>query len=129
MESVRREHCLKCGSVELTNYFHFRRGEDIHVYIRCARCGEFVSRYRLMGYTSNEVYEGLIQKLNIARRRPSDRNVGEVEAFSKKVAETYDHVLKLGEEEEDQRRIETIISRDYPETMHPDLRFDSTRMD
>ena len=112
-ESARLEHCPHCGSVETKNFVYFRRGEKIRVYNECARCGRFVSRYTLAGYTSDKTYESLLARVREWRLASGKRTLGIVEAFGDDVQQEYEHVLDLVSRQEDPRKIEEIISEDF----------------
>ncbi len=116
-ERARLEHCPECGSVEMRNNLYFCRGQRIRVYVQCASCGEFVTRYTLRGYTSNKSYESLLRGLRDTRLTSGKRMLRIVEGFGKSVAEEYRHVLELVKTKQDDRRIEEIIEGDYPDSL------------
>jgi hypothetical protein len=116
-ESARVEHCMKCGSTEMRNHAYFCKGQKVRVYMQCARCGSYVARYTLFGYTSDEPYESLLQRMRFTRLASGKRTFKMVEAFGKDVQEEYEHVLELVRTGEDQRRIEQIIEQDYPDSL------------
>ncbi len=116
-ESARLEHCMKCGSTDVKNHVYFCKGQRIRVYMQCARCGEYVARYTLFGYTSDEPYKSLLQKMRFAPLVSGKRTFGIVEAFGKDVQGEYEHVMELVRTREDRRRIEEIIEEDYPDSL------------
>jgi ribosomal protein L32 len=111
-ESARLEHCPKCGAVETRNNVYFRRGKKIRIYIECAKCGEFVSRYTLSGYTSDKSYESLLEKMRTIRLNSGKRALAMVEGFGDDVRGEFSHVLELIRTQEDERKIEEIIEED-----------------
>jgi len=108
-ERARLEHCPKCGAVETRNNVYFRRGKRIRIYIECARCGQFVSRYTLSGYTSDKSYESILEKMRSIRLTSGKRTLDMVEGFDADVRGEFEHVLDLIRTSEDERRIEEII--------------------
>lgn len=108
-ESARLEHCPKCGAVETKNNVYFRRGKKVRIYIECAKCGEFVSRYTLSGYTSDKSYESMLEKMRTTRINSGKRTRDMVEGFGEDVKGEFEHVLDLIRTGEDERRIEEII--------------------
>jgi hypothetical protein len=116
-ESARLEHCMACGSTETKNHVYFCKGRRVRVYMQCARCGEYVARYTLFGYTSDEPYESLLRKMRFTRLASGKRTLKMVEAFGDEVGEEYRHVLELVRTREDERRIEQIIEEDYPDSL------------
>lgn len=113
MESARLEHCPHCQSVETKNYVYFKRGEKIKVYNECARCGRFVSRYTVTGYTSDKTYESLQMRVREWHPAGDKNTLGIVEPFDEKVHEEYEHVREMVSKMEDPRKIEEIIGEDY----------------
>jgi hypothetical protein len=112
-ESARIEHCPHCQSVETKNYVYFKRGEKIKVYNECARCGRFVSRYTVTGYTSDKTYESLILRMREWDPAGGRHTLGIVEAFDEDVQREYEHVRGMISKMEDPRKIEEIIGEDY----------------
>jgi C4-type Zn-finger protein len=108
-ESARIEHCPVCGAVETKNNVYFHRGKTIRVYVECAKCGNFVSRYTLSGYTSDKSYESLLEKMRSVRLNSGKRTLRLVEGFGEEVREEFEHVRSLIKEHEDVRKIENII--------------------
>ena len=113
-ESARVEHCPACGSVETRNNVYFRRGKKIRVYIECAKCGEFVSRYTLSGYTSEKSYESILLRMRTMRLNSGKRTMDILEGFDADVRGEFEHVLDLVRTHEDDRRIDEIIEEDPP---------------
>ena len=116
-ESARLEHCMKCGSTEVRNNLYFCRGQRARVYVQCVKCGEYVARYTLGGYTSDEPYEALLQKLRFTRLTSGKRTFKMIEEFGEDIEEEFVHVLELIRTDEDQRRVEEIIEEDFPESL------------
>ena len=116
-ESARLEHCMKCGSTEVKNNLYFCRGQRARVYVQCVKCGEYVARYTLGGYTSDEPYEALLQKLRFTRLTSGKRTFKMIEEFGEDIEEEFVHVLELIRTDEDQRRVEEIIEEDFPESL------------
>lgn len=112
-ESARLEHCPKCGAVETRNNVYFRRGKRIRIYIECAKCGQFVSRYTLSGYTSDKPYESILERMRTIRLNSGKRTLDMVEGFGDDVRGEYEHVLGLIRTQEDNRKIEEIIEDDF----------------
>lgn len=112
-ETARLEHCLRCGSTSMKNNMYFCRGQSIHVYVQCTSCGEFVARYTLRGYTSDTMYESLLERLRYTQLASGRRTMRIVEEFGSEVADEYRHVLELIHTAEDERRIEEIIADDF----------------
>jgi len=112
VESARLEHCPKCGSAETRNNVYFRKGKKIRIYIECARCGQFVSRYTLSGYTSDKSYESLLERMRSIRLTSGKRALDMVEGFDADVRGEFEHVLELIRNSEDSRKIEEIIEED-----------------
>lgn len=113
-ESARLEHCMKCGSTEVRNNLYFCRGQRVRVYVQCQKCGEYVARYTLGGYTSDEPYESLLEKLRFTRLTSGKRTLSMVEEFGKEIEEEFKHVVELIRTNEDQRRVEEILEEDFP---------------
>jgi hypothetical protein len=113
-ESARLEHCMKCGSTEVRNNLYFCRGQRVRVYVQCLKCGDYVARYTLGGYTSDEPYESLLQKLRFTRLTSGKRTLSMVEEFGEEIEKEYKHVVELIRTNEDQRRVEEIIEEDFP---------------
>ncbi|MCK4549486.1 MAG: hypothetical protein KAU49_04930 [Candidatus Krumholzibacteria bacterium] len=111
-ERARLERCPKCGANETKNNVYFRRGKKIRIYIECAKCGEFVSRYTLSGYTSDKSYESILARMRTIRLNSGKRTLDMVEGFGKDVRGEYEHVLELIRTQEDNRKIEEIIEDD-----------------
>ena len=111
-ESARLEHCPKCGAVETKNNVHFCKGKKIRIYIECAKCGQFVSRYTLSGYTSDKPYESILARMRTIRLNSGKRTLEMVEGFGDDVRGEYEHVLELIRTQEDDRKIEEIIEDD-----------------
>ena len=116
-ENVRVEHCMKCGGTTVRNNVYFHKGEPVRVYVQCAGCGEFVARYTLRAYTSDERYESLLRRLRFSKLNSGKRTLRIVEGFSEDVAAEFERVLELVRTSEDGRRMEQIIEEDYPESM------------
>jgi len=116
-ETARVERCEKCGSTATKNNLYFLKGEYIKVYVECADCGAFVSRYTLRGYTSNKTYESLLQKLRSSRFNSGKRTLRTIELFGKEVEEQFDHVRKVIRSDEDKRRMEQIIEEDFQDEL------------
>ena len=112
-ESARLEHCPKCGAVETRNNVYFRRGKKVRIYIECAKCGEFVSRYTLSGYTSDKSYASILERMRTVRLNSGKRTRDMVEGFDADVRGEFEHVLELIRDHEDKRRIEEIIEEDF----------------
>lgn len=49
-ETVRREHCPKCGHDAFRNNVLLAAGHHARVFVECAACGAFVARYVLHAY-------------------------------------------------------------------------------
>ena len=113
-ESARLEHCPKCGAVETRNNVYFRRGKKVRIYIECAKCGEFVSRYTLSGYTSDKSYESILEKMRTIRLNSGKRTLDMVEGFGEDVRGEFEHVIDLIKTHEDKRKIEEIIAEEIP---------------
>ncbi|UCF06487.1 MAG: hypothetical protein JSV33_05525 [bacterium] len=116
-ESARLEHCPKCNSTAVRNNVYFCKGKRVKVYVQCDRCGEYIARYTLTGYTSNEPYESLLRKLRFTRLTSGKRTKRIVEEFSEGIEKEFRHVLQLIRTKEDERRMEEIIEEDYPESL------------
>ena len=116
-ERARLEHCPECGSVDMRNNLYFCRGQRLRVYVQCAKCGEFVARYTLRGYTSNKRYESLLRRLRDTRLTSGKRTLHIVEGFGESVASEYKRALDLVKTREDMRRIEEIIEDDFPDSL------------
>lgn len=116
-ERARLEHCPECGSVEMRNNLYFCRGQRLRVYIQCAKCGEFVARYTLRGYTSNKTYESLLRRLRETRFTSGKRTLHIVEGFGENIAEEYERVIDLVRTQQDSRSVEDIIEDDYPDSL------------
>ena len=116
-ESARLEHCMKCGSTEVRNNLFFYRGRRVRVYVQCLKCGEYVARYTLSGYTSDEPYESLLQKLRFTRLSSGKRALSMIEEFGDDIEEEFERVVELIRTNEDQRRIEEIIEEDFPDSL------------
>jgi hypothetical protein len=116
-EGARLEHCPACGSTEVKNNLYFCKGQPLRVYVQCSRCGEFVARYTLRGYTSDKTYESLLERLRFTRLTSGKRTLHIVEGFGSNIAREYQHVLDLVHTQEDQRRIEEIIEDEYPDSL------------
>lgn len=99
----------------MRNNMYFCKGEKIKVYVECAKCGEYVTRYTLSGYTSNKTYESLLRKLRFQRINSGKRTMETVQTFGKEVEEEYGHVRELIRIDEDSRIIEEIIEEDFRE--------------
>jgi hypothetical protein len=112
-EAARLEHCLRCGSTGMKNNVYFCKGQSIRVYVQCASCGEFVARYTLRGYTSDTMYDSLLERLRYTRLNSGRRAMRIVEEFGSEVSDEYRHVLELIRTAEDERRIEEIIADDF----------------
>jgi hypothetical protein len=112
-ESARLERCPECGSSETKNNVYFRRGKKIRIYIECARCGHFVSRYTLSGYTSDKSYESILSRMRNIRLNSGRRTLAMVEGFSEDVRGEFEHVLELIRTSEDGRKIEEIIVDEF----------------
>ncbi len=97
----------------MKNNVYFCRGQSIRVYIQCASCGEFVARYTLRGYTSDTMYESLLERLRYTRLTSGRRTMRIVEEFGSEVADEYRRALELIRTDEDQRRIEEIIADEF----------------
>jgi hypothetical protein len=113
-ESARLEHCPKCGAAETRNNVYFRRGKKIRIYIECAKCGEFVSRYTLSGYTSDKSYDSILSRMRTVRLNSGKRTRDMVESFDADVRGEFEHVLELIRTREDERSIEEIIEEELP---------------
>ncbi len=98
----------------MKNNVYFCKGQSIRVYLECARCGSYVARYTLLGYTSDEPYESLLQKMRFTRVDSGREALKMVEAFGSDVQEEFKHVLELIKTHEDERRMEQIIEEDFP---------------
>jgi hypothetical protein len=116
-ERARLEHCPECGSTEMKNNVYFCKGQPMRIYVQCSRCGEFVARYTLRGYTSNKTYESLLARMRFTKLTSGKRTLHIVEAFGEDVAKQYRHVTELVKTEQDKRRIEEIITEEYPESL------------
>ena len=115
-ESARLEHC-RCGSTVVRNNVYLEKGKRMKVYVECARCGGFVTRYTLLRYTSDEPYESLLRKLRFTRLNSGKRTLRLVETLGGDIEEEYTHVLELIRTSEDTRRMEEIMEDDYPESL------------
>jgi len=113
-ESARLERCPECGSCETKNNVYFRKGKKIRIYIECAKCGHFVSRYTLSGYTSDKSYESILERMRTIRLNSGKRTLDMVEGFGENVRGEYEHVLEIIKADEDERIIEEIIEEDPP---------------
>ena len=112
-ESARLEHCMKCGSTDVRNNVYICKGQPIRVYVQCSACKEYVARYTLRGYTSDEPYESLLRKLRYTKFTSGKRTLGMVEAFGEEVADEFIHVTGLIRTDEDERRMEEIIEEEF----------------
>jgi endogenous inhibitor of DNA gyrase (YacG/DUF329 family) len=115
METARTEHCPECQGTSVHNQFHFVPGRRTLVYVQCASCGAFVSRYALERYTSNKPYESLLQTLSAHRSHYGDsahQVRKQLESYGEEVSEGYRRVLGLLAKQEDQRKIEQILADD-----------------
>jgi hypothetical protein len=114
METVRIEHCPKCEHVEMKNMVYVNPPKDIKVYVQCAHCGEYVCRYTLKRYTSEETFESLLKLLTekehhiVSGREQKSR----LAYHTTRVEEEYKRVLELAEHE-DKRRVEQIIEDEF----------------
>ncbi len=116
-ETVRYEHCTKCGSTDVKNLVHIRRGKPIRVYVKCAKCGAYVCRYTLRRYTSDQPYESLLKIL--CKCEPHHQSARElldmVETFTKSISDEFERLVQMAEKE-DPRRMEQIIAEEKPQT-------------
>ncbi len=112
-ETARLEHCQECGSTSMKNEVYFCKGERVKVYVECAECGSFVSRYTLSGYTSSETYQSLLQKLRFQRINSGKRTMKTVQSFGRDVQEEFELVRQLIKTDQDARKMEEIIEEDF----------------
>ncbi|MFG0284944.1 MAG: hypothetical protein ACF8R7_11025 [Phycisphaerales bacterium JB039] len=69
------QSCRACASKTMRNYLMEQPGQPIEVYVRCAACGEFVSRYVLSEYYYHQAaYESFVRTRG-AQMRESGRSV------------------------------------------------------
>ncbi len=47
---VHRQTCQDCGSIDVRNILVREEGRAQMVFVRCAKCGDLVARYRLRDY-------------------------------------------------------------------------------
>lgn len=50
MEEIHRQTCQSCGSIDLRNILVREPDLPTTIYVRCAKCGELVARYKLSDY-------------------------------------------------------------------------------
>ena len=69
------QSCRACASKTMRNYLSEEPGQPIEVYVRCAACGEFVSRYVLREYYYHQAaYESFVRTRG-SQSRESGRSV------------------------------------------------------
>ena len=50
MMEVHRQRCQQCGSIDSRNILIRKPDVPTTIYVRCAKCGELVARYKLSEY-------------------------------------------------------------------------------
>ena len=54
MEIVKKENCLRCGSIDVHNQVYLQGGRNIQIFVECAVCGHLIARYALKRYSTSE---------------------------------------------------------------------------
>jgi hypothetical protein len=54
MELVKKENCLRCGSIDVHNQVYLEDGRNIQIFVECAVCGNLIARYALKRYSTSE---------------------------------------------------------------------------
>ena len=101
---VHRQTCQACGSLDLRNILAREQGRAQMVYVRCAKCGELVARYRLRDYYHHG--KGVESFLSSMGSDASDSARGHLDTFERAQREALEGYRKALEQlEEDGKEI------------------------
>jgi len=106
----KREHCPKCDSVQMHNYVLLRPCEDLDVFVECASCGAFVSRYTLKAYTCDDPYRSYLRQMRSRTLDSGADALKKEESFSTRLWEDYKTVKELTAEKEEAADIEDLLN-------------------
>ena len=109
--SSKREHCPKCHKTDLPNYIHVEPGHDIEVFVECSDCREFVARYTLKTYTSDDFYRSYLRFIHQRRMNSGTSTKKALEDFKNSIKRDFEKVKKDVKEHEETRRIEELIEK------------------
>jgi len=99
---VIHQKCQECGSIDLGNILVRERGRATMVFVRCAKCGELVARYRLRDYYHHG--KGIESYLRSMGSSASDSAREHLEEFQRAKEETevaYQQALELLKEQDE----------------------------
>ena len=97
---INRQTCQSCGSIDVRNIIARESDLPMTIYVRCAKCGELVARYKLREYYHHGKDVDSFLRSQAAAIAESGRNVlGEFRRTQKESVEGYEVVLKELEKE------------------------------
>jgi RNase P subunit RPR2 len=97
---VHRQTCQKCGSIDVRNILAREPDIPMTIYVRCAKCGELVARYKLREYYHHGKGIDSFLRSQAAQLAESGRHVlGEFRRTQKESVQGYEMVLKELEKE------------------------------
>jgi len=96
---IHRQQCQSCGSFDARNILVRQAQEQPIVYVRCARCGELVARYRLSEYYHHgKGIESFLRSRGASAAESGRRLLDEFAEIQRASIEGFAEVLKYLEE-------------------------------
>ncbi len=110
MEIVKKEKCLKCGSIDVHNQVYLQGGRNIQIFVECAVCGHLIARYSLKRYCSSDkrfsLFESYRKRVYFGGER---RILKEVGAYKKRISDGWGRVKRLIAENEPEDRSDNVL--------------------
>ena len=100
---VHRQTCQACGSIDVRDIIVREEGRAQMVFVRCAKCGELVARYRLRDYYHHgKGIDSFLRSMGSEASDSGRHQLGEFSKVQEEALAAYDQVLtQLQEEEKD----------------------------
>ena len=113
-EIVRIMRCPGCDSADLRNLVDIVKGRHMRIYVECAKCHAFVSRFSVRNYTSSRTYESALKGLSEGRSHTTSGRelMGKIEGFTQNVVEEFRRVRKMADAGGDTRRLYEIVEEE-----------------
>ncbi|MFH1682073.1 MAG: hypothetical protein ABIH26_15700 [Candidatus Eisenbacteria bacterium] len=109
VQRSKREHCPRCGHVNMQNLLLVQPGEDVQVFVECATCGEFVARYTLRLYTSHDPYRSFLRMMRQRRLSSGAAALKQSGDFTKALWEEYRTAKERVRVNEETRKLEDLL--------------------
>lgn len=91
---VHRQTCQACGSIDVRNIIAREEGRAQMVFVRCAKCGELVARYRLRDYYHHgKGVDSFLRSMGAEASDSGRHQLGEFGKVQKEALDAFEQVL------------------------------------